>query len=26
LRTGKRVVGKIFKVYSDIGDFALRRL
>jgi digeranylgeranylglycerophospholipid reductase len=26
LRTGKPVLGKIFKVYSDIGDFALRRL
>jgi digeranylgeranylglycerophospholipid reductase len=26
LRTGKPVLGKIFKLYSDIGDFALRRL
>jgi len=25
-RTGKPVLGKIFKLYSDIGDFALRRL
>ncbi len=25
-RTGKPILGKIFKVYSDIGDFALRRL
>lgn len=25
-RTGKPILGHIFKVYSDIGDFALRRL
>ncbi len=26
LRTGKPILGKIFKLYSDVGDFALRRL
>ncbi|MDP8221903.1 MAG: NAD(P)/FAD-dependent oxidoreductase [Candidatus Lernaella stagnicola] len=25
-RTGKPILGKVFKLYSDIGDFALRRL